>query len=285
MTTATLVRPLGPFDLAASQRFACAAAQLCVGGTGEHVHLAFVPDGEPLSPVGACIRPVDGAVSIELYGDVADEGRAIEQVVRILSLDHDGEAWAAVGERDPVIGRLMREQPGFRPVNFVSPYECACWLLLTHRTSMAQATVVREAIAADLGASVDIHGDVRRAFPGPAALHGLGAVDGLSAVKRARLRAVAEAALHTDLLDGVRLRSTAAEDAVDQLITALPGVGQFTAQGIVLRGAGAPDVLALAEPRLAACIERLYGDADLGALAETWRPFRSWAQVLLRSTT
>ena len=83
-------------------------------------------------------------------------------------------------------------------------------------------------------------------------------------------------------------RAVAAEAAIDQLITALPGVGPFTAQGILLRGAGAPDVLAPAEPRLAVAVERAYGlgalpgKDELARLAEPWRPFRSWVQVLLR---
>ena len=293
MNTATILRPLGPFDLGAAHRFACAAAQLCIARPdvdGGHVHLAFVSDGERLDAVGACVQPGDvpGTVTVDLYGDVHDEARVLDQVTRILSIDVDATDWPAVAERDPVVGRLIAARPGFRPTNFVSPYECACWLLLTHRSSMAQASAVRDAIAADLGGTVDIHGDVRRVFPGPAALRDLGAIRGLADVKAGRLRAVAEAALHCDLLDGARLRSVPAEEAIDQLITALPGVGPFTAQGILLRGAGAPDVLAPAEPRLVAAVERAYGlgalpDRDeLARIAEPWRPFRSWVQVLLR---
>ena len=297
MRTATILRTRGPFDLAVAHRFACAAPQLRIArqgididGDGGHVHLAFVPDGEAEAAVGACVQPGDvpDAVTVELFGDVHDEARVLDQVARILSIDVDATEWPAVAERDPVVGRLLAARPGFRPTNFVSPYECACWLLLTHRSSMAQASVVRDAIAAERGETVDIHGDVRRVFPGPAALRDLGAMRGLASVKAGRLRALAEAALHSDLLDGARLRAVAAEAAIDQLITALPGVGPFTAQGILLRGAGAPDVLAPAEPRLAVAVERAYGlgalpDKDeLARLAEPWRPFRSWVQVLLR---
>ena len=105
-------------------------------------------------------------------------------------------------------------------------------------------------------------------------------------IKRERIAALAAAALE-GRLDGARLRAMDADAALADL-QQLPGVGPFTAQGIVLRGAGAPDVLAAAEPRLARAVAQAYGldappgTAGVAALAEAWRPFRSWATVLLR---
>ncbi len=285
------LHPVGPFSLAASGAFAGNATQLCIAspsGTDGHLHLAFVPDGEGERPVGACIhegsRP--GTIAVELFGTLADPAAIVDQVARILSMDVDATGWASIGETDPVLGALLDERPGFRPVNFLSPYESAAWLMLTHRSRMSQATVIRTRIAEELGADVDIHGDLRRAFPGPAALLRLGAVEGLPQKKAAWLRALAEAA-HSDLLHGARLRALDAATAMAELRT-LPGVGPFTAEGIVLRGAGAPDVLAFTEPRLRASVAQAYGldiepsDDALTAMAERWRPYRSWAQVLLR---
>ena len=77
------------------------------------------------------------------------------------------------------------------------------------------------------------------------------------------------------------------EAAVEEL-QRLPGVGPFTAQGIVVRGAGEPDYLATAEPRLARAAALAYGlDAplapeELARRGEAWRPYRSWVSVLLR---
>ena len=75
--------------------------------------------------------------------------------------------------------------------------------------------------------------------------------------------------------------------AVDEL-QGLPGVGPFTAQGIVVRGAGEPDYLATAEPRMAHAAALAYGldeplaAAELTRRGEAWRPYRSWVGVLLR---
>jgi DNA-3-methyladenine glycosylase II len=57
---------------------------------------------------------------------------------------------------------------------------------------------------------------------------------------------------------------------------------------VLIRGAGHPDVAALAEPRLRKSLTNAYGrpfesDAEILELAEQWRPYRSWVAFLLRS--
>src|SRR5437764_1399997 len=101
------------------------------------------------------------------------------QVARILSLDHDGEAWLRVGERDPVIGRLQTLYPGLRPVLFHSPYEAAAWAIISLRQGRRQATRVRDRIAARLGRGFDLAGRRLHAFPVPDALTELGSERGL----------------------------------------------------------------------------------------------------------
>ena len=64
-----------------------------------------------------------------------------------------------------------------------------------------------------------------------------------------------------------------------------PRIGPFSAELILIRGAGAPDVLPRHEPRLARAARKAYGlsdDADLAPVAEAWRPYRSWVSLLLR---
>jgi DNA-3-methyladenine glycosylase II len=61
--------------------------------------------------------------------------------------------------------------------------------------------------------------------------------------------------------------------------------------GILLRAVGTTDVLMLEEPRLRRAAASAYGspevvedDEAFVALAERWRPFRTWVTVLLRAT-
>ena len=63
-------------------------------------------------------------------------------------------------------------------------------------------------------------------------------------------------------------------------------MGPFFAQGIVLRGAGAADMLSEDETTRRA-VGRAYGlpgpvsPEELRRRAEAWRPFRGWATVFL----
>lgn len=291
MSVRTVV-PRGPFSLAQSVRFAegFAPDPHPSDANSGHLHLAFVPDAER-GAVAACVSAAadadDGAIEVELAGD-GDHERAHLQVLRILSLDVDATEFAAVGDRDPVVAGLQQRHPGLRPVGFLSPFEAGVWFLLGQRIRMTQAAALKTQLRDALGETVAVCGESLVAFPSAHALADApaSAFTGIPDIKRERVVALARAAID-GVLDGERLRALDPQDAVAELLE-LPGVGPFTAQGIVLRGAGAPDMLASAEPRLGRAVARAYGlraEASVDALAriaEPWRPFRSWVTVLLR---
>ena len=284
MTTFELV-PEGPFSLTASaaflEGFSPAAHR---GAAGGHLHLAFVPDGEEAA-AGVCLRQDDGVVAGEVFGE-ADPDAVPEQVARILSLDVDGSGFPEVGRRDPVVGGLQGRWPGLRPVGFFSPYEAAAWALIGHRIRIVQAARIKQRMADELGQAVDIHGDVRHAFPGPARLAALEGFPGLFDRKVENLRALGVEAVD-GRLDGAWLRGLPRDRALAEL-KQLPGIGDFSAELVLLRGAGDPDHLPLHEPRLcrgAALAYELDEPPDrewLEAQAEAWRPYRTWVVLLLR---
>ena len=222
----------------------------------------------------------------EAFGAVDPEAAA-RQVARVLSLDHDGAGFPAVGERDPVIGRLQARFPGLRPVLFFSPYEAAAWTLIGHRVRIAQAARVKQRLAEEVGEVVDIHGDVRHAFPTPQRLAGLDSFPGLFGRKPEWLRALAAAAIEGQL-DPDQLRAKDHEEALAGL-KRLPGIGDFSAELVFLRGAGVRDVVPVHERRLRRAVALAYGldrepgVEDLRRIAEAWRPYRTWVSVLLRS--
>ncbi|MCA1600019.1 MAG: hypothetical protein LC769_13610 [Chloroflexi bacterium] len=142
-------------------------------------------------------------------------------------------------------------------------------------------------MAEELGLAVTVHGERLHAFPGPARLADLDAFHGLTIQKVERLRALGVAAAD-GALDAARLGALPPEDALARL-KELPGIGDFSAQLILLRGAGEPDYLPTAESRLGRAVARAYGldhlpsAPDLAALAVAWRPYRAWTTLLLRT--
>jgi DNA-3-methyladenine glycosylase II len=284
MTSFELV-PVGPFSLGASAAFLEGFSPAAYrGAEAGHLHLAFVPDGVAAAG-GVCLRQPDGVVVGEVFGG-ADPGAVRDQVARILSLDVDGRGFPEVGRRDPVVGGLQARWPGLRPVGFFSPYEAAAWALIGHRIQIVQAARIKQRMADELGEEVDIHGDRRHAFPGPARLADLEGFRGLSARKVANLRALGVEAME-GRLDGAWLRGLPREQALKEL-KQLPGIGNFSAELVLLRGAADPDHLPLHEPRLSRGAAIAYGldePPDLEWLeerAEAWRPYRTWVVLLLR---
>src|SRR3954469_23008198 len=228
----------GPFSLAASTRFLEGFAPARYRGSpdGGPLRLAFPVEGSG-GTVGVAVRQdADGGV-LAGVGPVLPD-RVATQLARILSLDVDGSAFPTVAAADPVVAELAERYPGLRPVCFFSPYEAACWAVLSHRSSMVGAAAVKERIAQRFGQACVVDGVRLWAFPAPDRLRAVAEELPVPEVKRGRLRALAEAALD-GRLDGGRLRSLPVGEAL-AAVRELPGMGPFSAELVGVRGAGPP---------------------------------------------
>lgn len=257
------------------------------GGSEGHLHLAFLTDGD-WAPAGVClIQDAAGKVLGTIYGDTPSVS-VVKQVERILSLDVDGRGWPEVGKRDPVVAKLQRMFPGFRPVNWSNAYEATAWCIISSRISMRQGQGVKERMSRELGQPIDIHGQVLWTFPGPDRLAHLGKFPGLFGRKVEYLNALGRAALLGEV-DTEALRAMPREQALASL-KRLPGIGEFGSQLVRLRALSAVDELPTQERRLMDALRTAYGlahepDMDtLEKLAEEWSPYRMWVCVCLRRT-
>ncbi|MGP3946072.1 DNA-3-methyladenine glycosylase family protein [Streptomyces sp. 6N106] len=320
--TAVSHTPAGPFSLAASVRFLEGFTPASYSGTADEVLRLAFPADDGHSTVAAAVRQEEtadgeaGTVQVEftvypgepdgdLDGSPADLASAgagpvspgepswpddavRDQLARILSLDVDGSGFPELAVTDPVVAGLMAEFPGLRPVCFHSPYEAAVWAVIGHRIRMTQAAAIKARLAERYGRRVQVAGRTLHAFPTPPVLRAITSIPGLTEVKIERLHALAEAA-DAGELDAARLRAMPVDDALAALRT-LPGIGPFSAELILIRGAAHPDVFPRHEPRLHAALATAYGldetvSGDIGRLAgiaDGWRPYRSWIGLLLR---
>lgn len=206
--------------------------------------------------------------------------RAVTQARRVLSLDCDGAAFAAAAGRDPVLDGLRRASPGIRPILFGSPYEAACWAVVSQGLRTEQAVALYSRLVTRYGRVVPVGGRTAVVLAPPAELRAVSPTTRLSARKRDRLAVVAEAA-EVGLLDAAALRAMEPGEAVD-LVGQLPGIGPLSAELVVARGAGHPDVFPAHDRVLAAAMQELYGGPFVD-VAERWRPYRSWASFVIRA--
>jgi DNA-3-methyladenine glycosylase II len=290
METFTMV-PRGPFSLASSIRFLEGFAPAAYTSPRDAVlELAFPVEGS-WETASVQVRQDGGTVTASVISPQAPGAELITavraQIERILSLDVDGSGFPAVGERDPVVGRLQRRYPGLRPIGFWSPYEAAAWTIIGHRIRIRQAAAIKARMAAQLGEPVTFGDRVVHAFPSPARLASLDSFPGLAGRKPEWLRSVARAALDGEL-DAARLRGLPREIALKDL-KKLPGIGDFSSELILLRGACDPDAVAYHEPRLALAVRDAYGlhgpaaPEQLTEISDGWRPYRTWVTLLLRT--
>ncbi|CAN5493576.1 DNA-3-methyladenine glycosylase [soil metagenome] len=298
VTTGFELTPVGPFSLAASTRFLEGFAPAAYEGDASHgdgsseLEMAFCVDGHwDTVAVRVEQEKVDGAVIGKIHS-ASKLGRAVRtaavaQVERILSLDVDGAGFPAVGRRDPVVERLQTRYSGLRPVCFWSPYEAAAWAVIGQRIRIVPAAPIKARMAEQLGDPLQIGDRSLHAFPAPATLSQLDSFEGLNDTKLDRLRGVATAALD-GALGAEHLRSLPRDEALDELQN-IPGIGPFSAELILLRGAGDPDHAPTAEPRLCHAIERAYDldhsptTAEVAEISDAWATYRTWVTVLLRN--
>jgi len=286
--------PRGPFSLEESALFGFGQRhQDAFEGT---LRLAFGVDGfaglagVALTQEGGLHGVVRGEICARV-GD-APAGVIAAQVARVLSLDQDATGFVAVGDRDPVVSHLLEAAPGLRPPLFYSPYEAAVWAVISSRRPHNVAEGWRRRLSAAGGPALAVAGQTMWALPTPATIavlgpEGVAGATGMDAVRSRRVVDVAEAAW-SGHLDADRLRAMEPAAARRQL-RAIPGIGAFYAELILIRATGATDLFPGSEPKLLGLLGDLYGlggpatPAEAAALAEGWAPWRTWVAVLVRA--
>lgn len=152
--------------------------------------------------------------------------------------------------------------------------------VLGQQVSVAAARTLAGRLVARAGRPIPGGADgLTHLFPPPAAILD-GDLDGLG-LTGARIRALR--ALARAVLDGAVDFGASVEDVVAAL-SALPGVGDWTAQYVALRALGEPDAFPAGDlvlRRVAAGDGPAWSARALEAAAESWRPWRGYAALHL----
>lgn len=213
-----------------------------------------------------------------------DLGPAVHRIRRLLDLDADPLAVDTTLGADPVLAAAVAASPGIRLPGTVDAVETALRAVLGQQVSVAAARTAASRLAAALGEQLPpalAAGGPDLLFPTAATIaeHGAEVLTGPARRIATVLGLAAELAGGSLVLDAGR-------DPADLRaeLTALPGIGPWTAGYLAMRVLGDPDELLatdLAVRRGAAALG-LPGETDeLTARAERWRPWRSYAATHL----
>ncbi|HEY6746855.1 MAG TPA: AlkA N-terminal domain-containing protein [Mycobacteriales bacterium] len=228
----------------------------------------------------AALSAAGGHVRCELrLTDLRDLAAAVQRCRRLLDLDADPAAVQAALGSDPLLGPLVAKAPGLRVPGHVDGAEMAVRAVLGQQVSVQAAGKLAAKLTVAYGEELPApHGPITRLFPAPAALRE--AQVGMPVSRITALRAVAAA-----LDDGVvQLHPGVDREATERALLALPGVGPWTASYLAMRALRDPDVFLPTDVGVRHALVRhgLPADpASAAALAERWRPWRSYALLQL----
>ena len=218
---------------------------------------------------------------------IADSTRAAaeDRITFFLSLCDDLRPFYAIGLDDlpfaPVIERLY----GYHQVKFLTPFENACWAVLTQRTPIPIAKKLKQALVERFGASLAIDDQRYLAFPEPTRLAAADPAELLELVGNPRRAEYLQAAARAfSGADEAWLRAAPYAEA-EAWLRAIKGMGPWSTTFVLLRGLGRMEQLPVGESRLGEAAAKVYGhplsDAELAAIAQRYGAYQGyWAHYL-----
>jgi AraC family transcriptional regulator of adaptative response / DNA-3-methyladenine glycosylase II len=196
-------------------------------------------------------------------------------------LDANPAAIEAHLSDDPLLAAAISNAPGLRLPGAFDIFELAVRAVLGQQISVAGATTLAGRLALLFGEQAATpFAMVSRHFPGAAKLAGV-PVDAIAAVglPRARANTILELARFA-ASGGLRMAPGTMQSQTTEKLKQVPGIGEWTAQYIAMRGLRHPDAFPAGDLGLRkaaqACTERA-----LLARAEPWSPWRGYAAMLL----
>ncbi len=259
--------PHAPFDFAQALRFVgaftpVAGEQTTVGGAlRKAVMIQRRPVVFTVRSTGSIEQPLlDYTLATAAPITEEIERAAVDRIRFYLSLDDDLQPFYATAQAsDPTFQPTLRRLYGFHQVKFLTPFENACWAVLTQRTPMGVAHALKRALVTRYGGSLTVEGKEYWAFPEAEALATAGR-DELAALLRherkgAYLHVVAEAFAAVDE-DWLRAGDY---EQVREWLLAIDGIGAWSANFVLIRGLGRMDAIATPEKELLAAARGVYG--------------------------
>jgi DNA-3-methyladenine glycosylase II len=212
----------------------------------------------------------------------------VDRVVFFLSLSDDLEQFYRIGYGDMDFAPVLQKLYGLHQVKFLTPFESACWAVLSQRYPAAAAQRTKQSITEKFGTSLEMNGQRYMAFPEPYRLASASEQDLLGIIRNKRrtqfLGGVAKAFTEKD----ERFLRTAKYEQVEEWLNQIQGIGEWSSKLILLRGLGRMEKIAV-EKRLLKAASKVYGrgrtmtQSVLDQMAEKYGPWKGYWAYYLRT--
>ena len=243
-----------------------------------HRYRRTVSAGEAFGTIDVSMVGGRASLALEVRVDsAATVPDVVHRVRRMFDVDMQPSVLAEHFAGDALLAPRLATRPGIRLPRAWDPFELAIRAVLGQQVSVRAATTLASRIAATYGTAIDYGDGLTRLFPRPRQL--MDAPLESSGVMPARARTIRALAAAVD--DGRVVLDPAGDGhAVAASLTAIPGIGPWTASYIAMRGLGEADAF----PSGDLVLRRAAGGCTARALeqrSQAWRPWRAYAVMLL----
>lgn len=233
------------------------------------------------------------SILLSLHG-IATPGifNVVQRVREMLDLDAPATDIESLLGADERLGELLRGSSGVRVPGAWDGFELTVRAILGQQISVKAATTLAGRIAARYGGEAELPASLTAraaelklgcAFPTPqklarARFNGMGLVRS----RAETIRRVASAAAHGD----ISFDAAQDPDEFRSALMSIRGIGDWTAQYVAMRALKYPDAFPASDLGL---LKAVQGDSTMSAAqltrrAESWRPWRAYAAMLLWSS-
>lgn len=187
----------------------------------------------------------DPLVRCELFSADPLDGETVEaafhQVGFALSLYDDLNPFYKLARKDSGFRMALAELYGLHQVKFLSPFENACWAVLTQRTAMAVARRWKTRLTERYGGELEVDGRKYEAFPEAADLVTADQVAIEAIIGNARKAEYLHAIIGAFASVDRQWLETAPSEFVEKWLLGIKGLGEWSAMFIMVRGLGRTD--------------------------------------------
>jgi DNA-3-methyladenine glycosylase II len=206
--------------------------------------------------------PDDARVTVAVPGARSPRvlAAAVAEARRICGADLDLEGFYRAAKEDPVLGDLAARLHGLRPILMPEPFEMLVGAICAQQVNLTFAFALRATLVRRFGTALRVGGETVYAFPEPATL-ARARVRQLRAMKFSGRKAeyIIGLARRIDggALDLAGLAARSNEEIIEAL-TALRGLGRWTADWFLARGLGRGDVCPAGDLAVRKAFEHFY---------------------------
>ncbi len=193
----------------------------------------------------------------------ADQRAVAERIRFFLSMDDDLQPFYDIARADTRFAPIIERFYGLHQPKFLTPFEIACWSILTQRQPIAIAHRVKMALVRRWGTSITLpNGTTYWAFPEPAQLASVTPDELAQVVRNERKVAYLLAVIKFfNEIDEQFLRSGDYEE-VSASIKDIKGIGDWSSHFILVRGLGRMERVSTNDKELSKAAASIYNQGQ-----------------------